>query len=355
MISLTELKNTLTHFKFLVIPVLAIIILFLVITAQILIQLKPGLAPLELELQTPQGLPQQTSTTTVSYKGRILNIPQKMSIYTFSSSEEITNKETEKIAGNLSFAGQPQIIPAPENETIYLWRKENESLVIKPKTQRLKYEKSFQSSGLKTPSKTVNLENSINSLQNFATKITNVENTIDFAKPNYTLLEALTEGISETSLENAKFVKVSYEQLIDSIPLISNTAESSIEAILNASAEILSLNIDLSLNKSLIRKGEHPTKSFEELLQGLNSNKGIYLNSIGENIRSPTTNPSIERLTVTKARLAYLKNQQDPQLLLPVVAFEGEATLVNGNAETVLIALPVLQNTQIKSAQTNQP
>lgn len=360
MITLTGVKKSFAHIKFFIVPLLIVIILVSIIIVRFTLKdnVKTPEPPSEMitfDIQTSKGLPRQTPETTIISEATTPNIPDKMPILIMPQTSPIPEEEAAKLAGNLGFGGKPQLISAPEDETIYLWKNQEASFLIKSKSKKLQYEKLAKSS--QQQNLTLNINQAVDALQKFIVKLGLTPTSLDLAHPKSSLLEDLSARPKQIPPDRAKFINLSYYQNIDGLPLISTSpGEYSLESLIGISGEILTLKVDLTINQEPQKTQDYPTQSFEDLSNELKIGNGVYISSVGNYGRTPQDTPlDIKVLKIKNIQLGYLKTQSS-QELLPIMAFDAEVALSNNKIESVLIVLPVLKNVQINSTQNfNSP
>lgn len=342
MASLTNIKELFARFRFFIIATALILILAVVIAIQIGFK-KPQ--PLTVQLEHPQGLPTMTASTKLDLNLDSLQLPREQSLLIIPKLEPLSQQDAKKIAQDLGFTQEPQVLSSQNNVT-YFWKTNKNSLIIVANSREVKLQN--QSEYPLPIKEQVNLDKSIDILSRLLNKLD--INLSDYTTPQYTLFENLGSKTSPTA-EKAHFIRLSFFQKINSLPIVSNTPAEhfSIDAVLDAKGNIISVSMFLSPTDYQESK-PYSVKKFEQVVEDLRLGKGLVVYS-----RRPYESlglkpaPAIVSVKITSATKVYLKTANNPQQLIPSILFEGEAALVDNKKEFLSIAVPVLENVQFVS------
>ncbi|MEX2028279.1 MAG: hypothetical protein WD988_02155 [Candidatus Curtissbacteria bacterium] len=333
--SLSTIKELFGKYKFILIS----LVLLAFFSALIIIRLYPKTdQTITADLPQNSMVPQQTSQTNITFTGNEVTVPQRMAPLSLESSP-VSQEAAQQLASGAGFLAPAEIIQAPENETILLWRNDNKSLVIKISTQILQYEQEENTQSTQT----VAPEAAQTSTLKF---LTNIGRSQNLSVPGVSYLETLEENEQKTSSPDSKYVVLTFKYLIDSLPVIfNNSNDTYIESIVDGGGVLKKLQVEFLSNITTTPNSPQKTKTFAQVLEEVRAGRGTYLSSIGEEPRYfSDILPQIDSLELASAELEYYLDKKN-NILVPVIAFKGRALLNNNREENVFIVVPVLETT----------
>lgn len=343
MINLTKTQQIIHEFRFFIAATAVILILAFVVVIK---TVNFSGQKTTYNFQVSKDISKQTKNTQVNYKAESLTLPTKMATYS-SNTTPLNINQAAMLAEKLGFVTKPTIIPADQNDSIYLWKNPNESLSIKLTSQTIHYSKKID---FKQNTTITNTKDGVLNTHNFINKLGLNFSTINFDSPEIQYLDSL-ESAPQASSTSAHFLNLSYYPTIDNKPVIgSNAAKASIETVVDSKMQVNVIDIDLKIASNLSANNEISTKTFEQVVQELKDGKGTYLKSTSSDL-SQGKPPAIVTLNITKSTLAYIQkpNSDTQTIYLPVVKFDGQAQLINSKTENVVIVVPVIENVLFNS------
>lgn len=344
MINLKQIQEKIFSHKFFIFSILAISILIILIIVQTLLRSN---SKQSIAIQKPLGLPSQTKKTEFNFEANKLDMPKKMPTYKITS-QPLSPEAVSSLAQKLGFLGKPKILPAPINDSLYIWQNPNETLTVSVNSQRLTYRKlpnqSFEQPLQESKDKgTQSVKLFLNKLK-FNISNDNIEN------PKTSIAFDNIINKSTKSQIQTKFTILTYFQNIESVPIVSSvTTDQSIQATIYPNGEIQNISIDLLSQNNPEKLKDYQSNSFDKIMNSLKNGEGATLSVTGSNEHlSYKENAEILKLNITEAKLAYLKDFLLPDQLIPVVIFGGRATLNNYKEKAITIAVPAIQDIQFK-------
>lgn len=294
-------------------------------------------SPIVLKPQIPtyiEGkLPIQSSITKDKY-----NVPKTASILSFNL-EPITKNNALKTAESLGFTEVVNEFKDTNEGVKYYWFNDKYSLVITPKTGKIKY----YSSSSEIPdvqNKQLSNDGILDNANDFISKssITNLNN-IKTTEILALKKNQLSGGLEKTSANQADVYQVNYTyNALDYEILTLDPSFPLIFVQILPDGSIHSMEITKLANLS-----ENPDKvelkTFEDFSNTFPEAKLVSLLNDYVNISNLTVE-NISNITIDNVKLVYLLDSYTSQKLQPVLLLEGSALVTNSNADRAILYLP---------------
>ncbi len=243
-----------------------------------------------------------------------------------------------KWAGALGFAGEPQEVEDALEGTLYLWSQEGETLVISEDASSLSYRVDLKSNpetlrGSFLP----NFEQAAAIVERTLEEFGDVSGLLTYDPTKNKALKVGVEYVNETALEQAELVEIHLVAKVDdySVYLGSGPEQDPVLAWVGRDGKLLRLEYH-PLGALGEKISDYPLKNPTEILQDLDSGKGVVVSSNLEG------GEEIVSITITKTDLGYLLPQPEATIIQPIFVLTGSARTASGKSGAITVYLPAV-------------
>jgi hypothetical protein len=291
----------------------------------------------------PQTLPKATFAPQAidlklrySYVGQLPIFENQFLIYQLLPENNLEN-QIEKVASQFGFSQSPQILKGVDF-TSYVFNKDDESLTINSKPFSIEYNNYLQSSSDK-----LNRQVLENAAQIFIQNIVLGDN-FSYGAPYIQLMTTDFQGIlmPTNSPENAQFAQISYNYLIDEIPVIDKGRQDyPIQILLNLDGSIKKATITLP-PQNLEKIGQAKLTDPQEALNAINAGQGIISHLNNPQQAYTRVEPGdISRANLNSLEVIYLYDY-DNLTLQPYYRFSGSGRTNDGDLIEIAVLITAL-------------
>jgi len=235
----------------------------------------------------------------------------------------------------LGFGGLPQRLADNGEESLYLWSKEGETLVIDEGASSLSYRVDLHADpNTLTGSFLPTFEQAVGIVEQTLQELEIASNLLEYDPTKNKALRAGVSLVQETTLAEAELLEVRFSARIGDYPLYLESGPGLDPAIAWVGKEGKLLRLDYhSLGAVGEKIGDYPLKNKEEVLQSLDRGEGVVVSTSLEG------GEEMVATAITKVELGYLLPSPDTAVLQPVFVLSGKAQTVEGKTGNVVLYL----------------